>query len=126
MVCQHNRGLGLVRAMCFSLNDWPGVQGWEKELNLGLVLRKKKGGTTCRAPSQSDHQLLAIAGGLWGRVFVLARGHGNDEVLVFFAVGFRDAKKQFVLMNAELRDLADGQQRWMLFVRGPDAIDHVV
>src|SRR5713101_8956646 len=94
---------------------------------------QRKRGTIYRAPppevlarAKTDDARSVLAGGLRGRGFLFARGHRDDDVFSLLAVGFRNAKDEFVLVDAELRGFTDGKQRRVLIVFRADAIDDVV
>src|SRR5262245_48808899 len=78
-----------------------------------------------RAPVRAGLSLV-FAGGLRRSRFVLARGHGNDDVLALLVVEFWYAEDELVFADAELCDFTNGQKHGVLFVGGANAIDDVV
>src|SRR5579863_8505627 len=58
----------------------------------------------CRAPTGKERCAeLVFAGGLFRSSVLVARGHGDDDILALLAVGFRDTQDELVFVDAELR-----------------------
>src|SRR6266481_5599920 len=76
----------------------------------------------------TGNDVLANGVGRCGLTFfdVRSRRHGNNDVFALFVIRLNHAKEEFVLVDAKLRFLADGQKRGLLVILGPNAVRDAV